>query len=256
MITKQLITIARFTIQESIYNKSIQLALFVLITTFTTGYFLTDLMIGSRLKVLMDFCLLSYQIFVFSFILFFVIPFFGKPSRLKMLSLFIFRSISRPIFIAGVFLGFTIILCVASIFFFTASFIYLWSLYGYLMTHLSIAFAAIFFEAIFLAATGILLSLLLPNLLSYACIIAIYIISYTSHSWLLLTTKKANPLGAFLAYAFYYLLPDLSLLDIKSTVIYQLPFPADSFLLTVLYTLLISSLFLIVSFLVFKKKNI
>ena len=256
MIIKQVITVASYTIKESLYNKIIQLSAGILILTFTISYFLTDLMIGSRLKVLMDFSLLSYQLFGFCFILFFVIPFFSKPQRLKTLSLFLVKPIYRSTFLFGVFVGFTIILFISSIFFYTASLIYLWYISGFFMPHLFLAFLSIFFESLFLTSSAILLSLLLPNLLSYICLFAIYIIAYSSHSWLMLITKKASAFWAFIAYITYYGLPDLSLLDIKSQIIYQLPLNTHSFVISILYTISTTSLLLAFSFIVFKRKNI
>jgi len=233
-----------------------QLAAFILIATFFAGYFLTDLMISSRLKVLLDFSLLSYQIFEFCFILFFVIPFFTNQENIKTISLFLTKPISRATFLAGVYTGFlTILFSAALIFSFTYIFA-IWAISGFFMPHLLIGFGVIFIESVFLTSIALAASLLFPHLIAYGILFAAYIISYTSHSWLMLVIKKANTIGALLAYILYWLLPDLSLLDIKSHIIYQLPFSFTNLLLSVAYTTTISSLFFILSLLIFGCKRV
>jgi len=256
MKLKQIFTIARYTMEESIYNKIVQLALLIALGTFAIGYFVTNLMIGSRLKVMLDFSLLSYQIFEFSFIFFFIVPFLSKQERLKTFSIFFIKPIERSSFLAGFFLGFGLILAFFCILFFLFHFFLFWLIFEHWMPHLLLAFIAIFLEALFLASAGLLFSILLPNLLAYVAILATYIVSYTSYDWITIMAKKSNGIKLFFAYSLYYILPDLSMLDIKSFVIYQIPFSAKSFFISALYALSISIFFLICSIKIFIKKNI
>jgi len=253
---KQIITIAKYTISESIEKKIILFAVAISSLTLVSGYFLTELMIGSRLKVLMDFSLLSYQIFEFFFICFFVLTFLNNRERLKMFSVFLVKPIKRSTFLSGVLVGNITILAIAGIFFLLASNIFIFLLLNIWTWHLTPAFIAILLESIFLTSSAILLSLLLPQILSYLGFFSIYIICYTSYNWLNIIIKKHDSIKSFIGYAIYLVLPDLSLLDIKNEVIYQLKFDLKIFLIAAIYTITSSFLLFILSVKIFNKKNL
>ena len=249
------ITVVRYTVIEGVHNKVFLFGASLFATTLAAGYFFTSLMIGSRLKVLLDYALFSYQLFVFGFVFFFVIPYLSKPERCKTISLFLTTQLDRSTFVVGLFSGFIALLASTGLFFFGATIAVLRIACGIWAQHLFLGFIAIFVEGVFLAAAGLLFSLLLPGLLAWGAVAAAYLIGYLSHDWLMLVVKKSGPLAAIFAQSTSYLLPDLAALDIKSFVIQQIPFSAFTFGLAIVHTACITGMATIASLVLFNKKK-
>lgn len=77
---------------------------------------------------------------------------------------------------------------------------------------------------------------------------------YTSHEWVTILQQQGTPWLSMIATAAYYLVPDLSLLDIKTTVVYQLPLDLFAVLTSSLYVITFSSIFVYGAIVVFQKK--
>jgi len=258
-MTKQVraaFVIARFVLHESLHNNILIFAAALFAATFAAGYLLTGLMIASRLKVLLDFTLLSYQLFVFCLILFFVAPFFNRPEQRKTISLFLTKQISRSTLMIGIFLGFTILLFLVGVVLFGTSLVLFRFLSGIWMLYLGVAFLTIFVEGIFLLSAGLFFALILPTILAAGAVVALYILGYTSHDWFALISKGASPFVTLIASIGSYLVPDLSVLDVKSRIIYQVPINSHALLLAFIYTLSTTGIFLVGSLLLFRNKRI
>lgn len=250
---QRVIAVARYTIAELLHRKVIWFVLALFICVNITGYLLGQLTVGDPLKIFMDFAFLAYQLFIFGFALFFVVPFYSGAQRMRLFSLFLVKPIARWQFLIGTFLGHATVLLCAAVFFFSASVMLLYYFSDHLLWHLAPAFVTLCIESLFLSAAALLCALALSSAIAYFVLLTIYILSYTSHHWSVMLYAKGG-LAGLIGSAIYYLFPDLWFLDIKSAVIYQLPYSMIAVLAASGYTLIFVLLLLLGSILIFERR--
>jgi len=170
------------------------------------------------------------------------------------MTLFLTKNIDRTTLLSGIFLGFVIILVSVAFLFFSLDLLFFYYLSGRWLFHLSIALGTIMVEGLFLVAVALFFSLLLSPILTCTCVIALYIIGYMSNDWLMMVSSKSGQHTASFLQLAAYVVPDLSALDIKSLIIYQVPFSVYTLIITLLYTLSITGIFFIGALFIFNKK--
>ena len=232
---RPLVTIAWYTICEALHHRIILLAFSIVLGIFFTGNLLGHYLIGSYEKILLDCAFFSFQLFILLLNAFFAIPFFEKQKRYQMHAFFLKKGLTTSHFFYGVSLGFFCLLCSFCIVFYSLSIVILKYLIGQWFFHLLLGFLALAQEGVVLISIAIFFSLLLPKTLCYGATFAVYALCYTNYS--------------------YYLLPDLSLVDIKSNVMYELPLNYVGFSFNIAYIFTFSMLFLLGGHYIFQKNT-
>jgi hypothetical protein len=171
-----------------------------------------------------------------------------------MYSFFLCKGIARHNYIIYIWSGFVTCLALAGLLFFLLSMLIIKLLSGVWLLYITPAFITLFLEGIFLISASLFFALVCQQTLAWLATISLFIMCYTSHEWIAILQQQESKVLYFFATITYYLLPDLAMLDIKSSVIYQLPINLSSFLLSSLYIILFSFIFLIGTAWVFEKK--
>jgi len=253
-IMSAIFTFSSYVIRETLHNKLIHFALIVLVATLGIGNLFAQLMLGSPLKVILDFNLLAYQLFCLGFITIFVVPYFNTPERLaQFVPLLVPLVHGRTQLLLGVLLAFTAILGGAGTMYFAATTLLTYLQTGFVALHLWLAMLTTFVEALYLVCLSLFLSLLLPQALTYFALFALYVGGYAQPTIVNFLTKNGL---VWLGFAANYCLPDLSFLDIKSLVIYQIPFDVMPLFIALLYSIAIAAIFFLLATTVFQSKQL
>ncbi len=239
------LVIAQYTIDYLLHHRIIELAAAVFLACFFGGgHSLGTLLIGSYLKILLDCALFSFQIFTFLVITFYSIPYFQRQAECQTYAFFLTKPLSRTQFFLGSVFGFFMLLFSFCLFFYVTSVLALYYLTSQWFLQLFPAFLSIAAEGSVLISIAVFFSLLLSHPLSYLATFATYAICYTNAQWYQMIQKDTEGPCYFLGTLVYYLLPDLSIVDIKSSILYQLPINWPLFVLTLLYSFCFCALFL------------
>ena len=238
------LVIAQFTIDYLLHHRIRELAAAVFLACFFGGHYMGNLLIGSYLKILLDCALFSFQLFTFLVITFYSIPYFQQQAECQTYAFFLTKPLSRTQFFLGSLLGFFILLLSFCLLFYAASVLTLYYLTGKWFLQLYPAYLSIAAEGSVLISIAVFFSLLLSHPLSYLATFATYTICYTNAQWYQMIQKKSEGLCYFFGTLVYYLLPDLSIVDIKSSILYQLPINWPLFVTTLLYSFCFCALFL------------
>lgn len=249
-----ILIIACYTIHDCIHRNLIAVSVGFIIACYGLGYLLTYYTLGSPLKIIIDCVILPFQLFSGYFVLFYALPFFNRQKEYGVPKLFLTKQLSLQNFFYGVILGFIIIFLSALFLFYGCSLFIVYYLTNTWILHLLPAFIAIAIEGFFLTTIGIFCSLIFTQNIAYAAFICIYAISYLNHTWLLFVEKKLSGIYYIVGLIFYYLVPDATLIDIKSQVMYQLPIFTMHFIVALSYMITFSIFFLVISTKIFNNK--
>lgn len=255
LIMKQkVILISLYTVQQLITQHLIPFFIALLFLPLLIGHVLGSYTLGSYEKFLLDFSFLGLQLFILFFITFFVIPFREKQTAHHIPQFFLAQSLKRTHWILGTYLGFITIIISAGIIFYGTNMLILYCAMKHWFVYLLPAYAAFMAEGILLTAIGICCSYLLPTTFAYITTAALYLIGHLNHTWLAVIKKHTTGIQKILGYIAYYLFPDLSALDIKSTVIHELPYSGSALTCAIIYAIGFAALFVYITSLIFEKK--
>ncbi|MEX0939894.1 MAG: hypothetical protein WDZ41_00875 [Candidatus Babeliales bacterium] len=245
-----LLIIAEYTIKDCLHHRIISFALAIFCGIHGVAHVIGQSLIGSYHKIYLDSALFAYQLFSFSFIILFAIPFLKRQQNYNTFAFFLTKNISRATFIISSVLGFFIIFIMSAIIFYGSSVLLGFYLTNQWFLYLLPAYILIALEGIFISIFGFLYSLLFSSTLAYFATSATYIVCYSIQTWYLAISKTSlSMFGSML----YYFLPDLQLLDIKSIIIYQLPIPILPLFFGILYLLVWCMFVLLLTTWVFEK---
>lgn len=222
--------------------------------TLAVAYFIVQFTVGGHIKIFMDYALFAYFLLTILFPVVCVIPFINRHEHHKLWSFFLSKGISRSTLIVQLWSAFVLIITILEFIFYCAAVITLKLLTNTWILFLWPAFITLSLQGIFFVSCALFFALITQPLIAQLATICVYCVCYTNHEWIAILQQNGSPELGRIATVLYYFLPDLSLLDIKSEVIYQLPFNYSALLLSFLYITLFSIIFLVVSSKVFNKK--
>lgn len=245
-----------YTVQELCHHKLCSFVMAIYFIVFFLIYFFTQFAVSGHLKIAIDFGLFICFVTSITFPILYTIPFIYRHQEQALWPFFLTKNISRTQLLIYTLLSFTIIfltLCLLNygialciIKFFTSTWVlYIWPAY------ISIAMQGIFF-----ISTAFFFSLITQPSIAQLALITIYFVCYTNHEWVHILQQNEQPLTACIATLLYYCLPDLSLLDMQSEVIYQLPLSFCKITLSFIYISLFCLFFILSSLRVFNTKKL
>lgn len=247
--------VAHYTIKDCLNRNFICLVLLFLLSSYGLGYLLARYTIGSPLKIVLDICLLPYQLFCVYFILFYTIPFPTRHKTYAIPDFFLLHTLTKKQFFIGTFFGMLFLLIMAGTFLYGCSLI-LFTYFSDLTTvNLLPCFLMTTLETIFLLTLSLFFSLFLSQEFVYIVVISVYMISYLNNSWLSFVEKKLSGIPYALGLIMYHLIPDATLINIHPLIVYNLPLDISRFTVQVVYLISFIVLFLSLSGIIITKKK-
>ncbi len=251
----KILTIAENTFKEAIRDK-------ILISITVVGFLLmasskifVPISIGQAPKIIKDFGISIVEIFGVFIVIFIGTRIFHQEIERKTIFSIISKPVSALEFVAGKFLGLYYLIVVVQILLFLIFLIfskfYLRTIDIYLFNVLYF----LLFEFLLLDAVAIFLSCFMTPLTSGITALLLFFIAHLTFYLKDLTELLKVPgLSALMNFP-YYVLPNFSVFNVKSTVIYHLPLSIHSYLLAFSYSLLYSFVLIIFSSFLYSKKE-
>lgn len=218
------------------------------------NYILSQIAYGEQTKILRDVGLAGIELTGIIIVIFFMLNSFYRDRETKMLEVYLVKFL-RTEFILGRFLGSSLIIlvflllgiaCLSILLFFYRAF--------YFSLLLGIFF--IFLKLLIILAFGLLFSTFISSpALAYLLTLTMYIAGSSSTTALEIIKQEGSHFSKIFFKYFHYLLPNLDKLEIKLMVAYG-KVPQISYVLTsTLYTLAYIGFLLILTNLIFQKKE-
>jgi len=247
--------VALNTFKEAIRDRILYLLLFFAVVSLVLSRLLSLLTVGDKIKIIMDTGLSSISIFGVLMAILMGTGLVYKEIDKKTVYTLLSKPINRNQFILGKFLGLIITLFIM-LAVMTAIFIIIILLHsGTISWKLFVSLGFIFLELCLITSVALLFSCFSTPILSSIFSLSFYLIGHLS--WGMETLiKKINPgISKILTQVVYTLLPDLENFNFKTEVVHNLPIPPKVFLFSLFYGITYTFFILMLSMLVFRKRD-
>lgn len=246
-------TIAHYTIIDCIKHHIILLGIFCWLSVMALSYVTGSAMIGSLVKIVLDGSLLSFQLFIYSFILFLVAPFMQRQITYQMPQLFLTKC-TRIEYILGTIAGFYLIIAVEGVLLYSATILFLKFITTEYHFYLAPGYWFLILEGMWLTTIALLFSLFCSTTVTCVATLSCYLLANINNIFFDLVIKKLSGIAYVVGTALYYAVPDFSLLAIKSAVVHQLPIQWNYILYATLYMFAYTAISSLWCVFIFRKK--
>ena len=254
--------------KESVRDKVLYNLVIFAVILIAVSFLLGQLTAGQDMKIIKDLGLAAISIFGLFIAVFIGIGLVSKEVERRSIYSLLSKPIRREEFIVGKYLGLVLTLLV-NIAVMTAAFYAVlaamaWNAGGWFLPAweapaldpaLLKAIAMIFLQLMMVTALALLFSTFTSPILATALTFGLYIVGHFDADLEHFETVVQSKPAAWLARALYYLLPNLSRLDVKAQVVHALPVPADYMFLSTAYALLYVSALLVAATLIFMRRD-
>lgn len=246
--------IAALTVKEAIRNKILYLLLVFSLALISFSLIMGELTIGDELKIIKDLGLSSIHFFGILITIFIGIGLIFQEMEKRTIYLVLSKPLRRYQFLLGKFLGLAV-----TLFLVLTTLVLLF--YGVLFfkgdpsPKLLLAFFSMYLEWLMIAAIAILFSSFSTPLLSGMLTLAAFLTGHLTDGLLLLQNRIDSPILGKILSGLFYALPNLELLNLRTQVVHNLPVSAEFLLGASLYWALYLSTVLMLSILIFQKKD-
>ena len=247
--------IAYNTFKEAARNK-----VFYLLTAFGIFFALSSrvvsmLTIGDEIKVLKDVGLAAIHFFSVLVAIFTGINLVYKEIEKKTIYNILSKPISRSSFILGKFFGLAVTLLTALSAMAVIFFFFLFIASGEFDHMILVYFGLLYMELLVITAISLLFSSFSTPILSSIFTVCLYLIGQVLWAFNLFTEYLKTPFQKILAYAVYYLLPNLDKFNIKGEVVMKTGIDSFQILAAFLYAVVYITAVLILAILIFNKRE-
>jgi ABC-type transport system involved in multi-copper enzyme maturation permease subunit len=252
----RLYEIAANTFLETIRNNILYLVMFFVIALIVLSIFVADWSVFARLQVMQDFGLATMSIAGLLLAVFIGVGMLGKEMSQKTVYHVVTKPVSRSVFVCGKFFGLFMTMACTFAFmsvFFLATLYYLG---GTLNTQVILAVVLIWAEMSVMISAAVLFSTLTSPLLASIYSLAFYIAGHINDLLSLKLVEQKGSLYPALLKVIYFLLPNLEHFNVRDNVVYGIALPPSYFSYAIAYGVLYTSLFLILSCILFSKKDL
>jgi len=236
--------------KESVRDKVLYNLVFFAVLLIGISFLLGQLTAGQDIKVIKDLGLAAISVFGLFISVFIGIGLVSKEVDRRSIYSLLSKPISRQQFIIGKYVGLVLTLLVNVSVMTLAYYVVLggmaWVAGGWFLPAweapavdpaLLKAVAMIFLQLMMITALALLFSTFSSPILSAALTFGLYIAGHFNADLHHFDTVVASKPAGWLAKVLYYLLPNLSPLDIKAQVVHAIPVPAGYLLLNTAYAL-------------------
>lgn len=247
--------IALNTFKEAARNKVFYLLIAFGILFALSSQIVSMLTIGDRVKVLKDVGLASINFFCVLIAVFTGVNLVYKEIEKKTIYNILSKPISRSVFIVGKFFGLAFTLLTALVSMTVIFFLYLFISTGEFAPGILVYFLLLYMELLIITAISLLFSSFSTPILSSIFTISLYLIGQVLWTFNLFKDKLVNAFQRFLAYFFYYILPNLDKFNAKNDVVMKGGIDSYQVVNAALYAAAYITAVLILAILIFNKKE-
>ena len=263
------LALAWVTLKEGLRERAfLGIMIFAFLLLLASGA-IADLSIGNVLKVTQDLGLATVSFTALLLAFFMGTHLIAKDLDKRSIYMVLSKPIGRGNYILGKYGGLTILVglstALVTIFMLVATFYFykttrLYNPPQVAWVKLVVASIFIFLEASLILAVSLFFSSFTSSaLLALFLTLAVYIVGQSTHQVMEFIQgplgKKTSPVVKVLAKGAYYVFPDLSLLDLKTAAVHNLPMPPGDLIKALLYTVVYVAFLLIAASLIFKKRE-
>jgi Cu-processing system permease protein len=260
--------IAQNVFKESVRDKVLYNLVLFAVLLIAVSYLLGQLTAGQDIKIVKDLGLAAISLFGLFIAVFIGVGLVSKEVERRSIYSLLSKPIRRQEFIAGKYLGLVLTLLVNVAVMTAAYYAVLaamaWAAGGWFLPAweapaadpaLLKAIALIFLQLMMVTALALLFSTFTSPILATALTFGLYIVGqFNADLKHFETIVRSRPV-AWLARVLYYLLPNLSRLDVKAQVVHALPVPAGYMLLSTAYALTYVGALLVLATLIFMRRD-
>lgn len=258
-----ILVIAINTFKEAIRDKILYNLLFFALLLISVSLLFATLTVGDRSKIIIDLGLASINIIGILISVFLGIGLISKEIEQRTIFTIIAKPVPRYQFLTGKYIGLIVTITVNTIIMGIGLYLalivneYLWG-HGVRNVNLDIwkAIYLILIEFMVMTAIAILFSTFSSSsTLSAIFALAAYVVGHLTEDLKLIGDKIANfPIKAVINFI-YYLLPNLDNFNIKGRVVYGIDVPISYIMFVTLYGLLYIACLLLLSGIIFQKRD-
>ena len=242
---------------------------FFSVVLMAASFLLAQLTAGQDVKIIKDLGLAAASVIGLLIAVFFGIGLVTKEVERRSIYSLLSKPVTRAQFVVGKYLGLVLTLLINLAVMAVAFYVVLWYLDATTATETKTAweapaldvrmlkaFALIGVELMLMTATAIFFSTFSSPFLSVGLTFAVYVIGHFGEDLKNLDSVVSSATLASVAKGVYYVLPNLSALDVKSAVVHGLPVSGASMALATTSCLLYVATLLVGSILVFSRRDL
>jgi ABC-type transport system involved in multi-copper enzyme maturation permease subunit len=254
--------------KESVRDKVLYNLVFFAVLLIAVSCLLGQLTAGQDIKIIKDLGLAAISIFGLFIAVFIGIGLVSKEVERRSIYSLLSKPIRREEFVVGKYLGLVLTLLVNITVMTVAYYAVLgamaWAAGGWFLPAwdapamdpaLLKAIAMIFLQLMMVTAIALLLSTFTSPILATALTFGLYLVGQFDADLKHFEQIVPSRPVALLARVIYYVLPNLSKLDVKTEVVHAIPVPAGFMLLNTVYALVYVSALLVAATLIFMRRD-
>jgi len=248
--------IAANTFLETVRNNVLYLVLLFVIALIVLSVFVADWSVFARVQVMQDFGLATMSIAGLLLAVFIGVGLLGREVSQKTVYHVITKPVSRSQFVCGKFFGlFATLVCTFAVMtvFFLATVHFLG---GAVNRQMLLAIVLIWVELSVMISAAVLFSTLTSAVLASIYSLAFYIAGHLNDLLSLKLVEQKGSLYPLLLKMIYFLLPNLEHFNVRDNVVYGIALPPSYFAYAIAYGLLYTAFFLMLSCVLFSKKDL
>lgn len=251
----KILTIALNTFKECIRDKILYNLLIFAMLMIGLSAFLSKLTIGVQIRIVKDIGLASISIFGVLIAIFLGIGLVSKEIDRRTIYTILSKPVQRYVFLLGKFAGLLLTLFVNIAVMTLALIILIYSMGGDVNLLLLEAIFLIFIELIVVTSIALFFSTFTTPTLSAIFTLSFFVIGHLTGYIRLFGSQSDLQFVRKLSDILYYVLPNLESFNIKSMVMYAESLEWNLFFLSTMYGLIYASLVLVLSIIIFQKRD-
>jgi ABC-type transport system involved in multi-copper enzyme maturation permease subunit len=254
--------------KESVRDKVLYNLVIFAVLLIAVSFLLGQLTAGQDIKIIKDLGLAAISLFGLFIAVFIGIGLVSKEVERRSIYSLLSKPIRREEFIAGKYLGLVLTLfvnvAVMTLAYYAVLGSMAWAAGGWFLPAweapaldpaLLKAIAMIFLQLMMVTALALLFSTFTSPILATALTFGLYIVGHFNADLKHFETIVPSRPVAWLARILYYLLPNLSRLDVKAQVVHAIPVPAGYMLLSAAYALTYVGALLVLATVIFMRRD-
>ncbi len=243
------------TFKESLRQRILNLLIIFAILLIVVSIFLEPFAIGESPKILRDFGLAVSSIFGVLIVIIIGSSLIHKDIEKRTIYTVIAKPVKRGEIIVGKFLGLFFLIAVLETGMTIIHQIIIFIYEGAFDPHLLIALPFSLLEVMVLLGILLLFSSFSSSTMASIMGIIFFIIGHGSPDLKLFADQSKVVLLKYIAYVFYYILPNLENFNLRIELVYKLPVHHDQILFSLCYGLIYTILLLYVATIIFEKRE-